>query len=102
MAAAPAWAPLLTMYHAHVQITDANRRRGPVSRQFIAARARSSLLGQRRDTLQVIDKHTLEVIGSVTPLPGKTAAHVEFTSDGRFALVRERKLAEIKGQEAKP
>ena len=41
----------------------------------------------RRDTLQVIDKRTLEVIGSVTPLPGKTAAHVEFTSDGRFALV---------------
>ena len=26
-------------------------------------------------------------MGSVTPLPGKTAAHVEFTSDGRYALV---------------
>lgn len=41
----------------------------------------------RRDTLQVIDKRSLEVIGSVTPLPGKTAAHVEFTFDGRYALV---------------
>lgn len=41
----------------------------------------------RRDTLQVIDKRTLEIVGSVTPSPGKTAAHVEFTFDGRYALV---------------
>jgi hypothetical protein len=33
------------------------------------------------------DKRTLEIVGSVTPEPGKTAAHVEFTRDGRYALV---------------
>jgi hypothetical protein len=41
----------------------------------------------RKDTLQIIDKRTLEIVGSVTPEPGKTAAHVEFTRDGRYALV---------------
>lgn len=41
----------------------------------------------RRDTLQIIDKDKLEVVASVTPAPGKTAAHVEFTRDGRYALV---------------
>jgi DNA-binding beta-propeller fold protein YncE len=39
-----------------------------------------------KDTLQVIDKRTLEVIASVTPAPGKTAAHVEFDRRGRYAL----------------
>lgn len=41
----------------------------------------------KRDTLQVIDKQTLEVVADVTPEAGKVAAHVEFTRDGRFALV---------------
>jgi len=41
---------------------------------------------ERRDTLQVIDKETLEVVAALTPAPGKTAAHVEFTRDGRYAL----------------
>jgi dihydro-heme d1 dehydrogenase len=41
----------------------------------------------KHDTLQIIDKRTLEVVGSVTPEPGKMAAHVEFTRDGRYALV---------------
>ena len=40
----------------------------------------------RRDSLQVIDKQTLEVVATLTPQPGKTAAHVEFTRDGRYAL----------------
>jgi hypothetical protein len=35
----------------------------------------------------VIDKRTLEVVKTLTPEPGKTAAHVEFTRDGRYALV---------------
>ncbi|MBI3937980.1 MAG: c-type cytochrome [Betaproteobacteria bacterium] len=39
-----------------------------------------------RDSLQVIDKQTLEVVATLTPAPGKTAAHVEFTRDGRYAL----------------
>lgn len=42
--------------------------------------------GPTRDTLQVIDKRTLEVVKDITPAPGKTAAHVEFTRDGRYAL----------------
>ena len=41
----------------------------------------------KRDTLQVIDKRTLEVVKSLTPAPGKTAAHVEFDREGRHALV---------------
>jgi DNA-binding beta-propeller fold protein YncE len=40
-----------------------------------------------KDSLQVIDKRTLEVVRTLTPSPGKTAAHVEFTRDGRYALV---------------
>ena len=39
-----------------------------------------------RDTLQVIDKRTLQVVKSLTPAPGKTAAHIEFDRDGRHAL----------------
>jgi mono/diheme cytochrome c family protein/DNA-binding beta-propeller fold protein YncE len=41
----------------------------------------------RKDTLQIIDKRTLEVVRTLTPSPGRTAAHVEFTRDGRYALV---------------
>ncbi|MBX9962558.1 MAG: nitrite reductase [Burkholderiales bacterium] len=39
-----------------------------------------------RDTLQVIDKETLEPGPTLTPAPGKIAAHVEFSRDGRYAL----------------
>src|SRR5262249_52396447 len=46
-----------------------------------------SMLGKRKDTLAIIDKRTLEVIRTLTPSPGKTAAHVEFDRAGRFALV---------------
>jgi DNA-binding beta-propeller fold protein YncE/cytochrome c553 len=53
-----------------------------------------AMMSPHRDTLQVIDKQTLKVVGSVTPSPGRTAAHVEFTRDGRFALVS---LMEDKG-----
>ncbi len=47
-----------------------------------------------RDTLQIIDKRTLKVVGSVTPAPGRTSAHVEFTRDGKYALVS---LSEMDG-----
>jgi hypothetical protein len=40
-----------------------------------------------KDALQVIDKRTLEVVRTLRPEPGKSAAHVEFTRDGRYALV---------------
>ena len=45
-----------------------------------------AMMGQRKDTLQVIDKRTLAVVGEVTPSPGKTAAHIEFDRYGRYAL----------------
>ncbi len=43
--------------------------------------------GSKKDTLQLIDKQKLAIVATVTPSPGKTAAHVEFTRDGKFALV---------------
>ena len=39
-----------------------------------------------RDTLQLIDKETLEVAARLTPEPGKTLAHVEFDRYGRYAI----------------
>ncbi len=39
-----------------------------------------------RDTLQVIDKGTLEVVARLRPAPGRTLAHVEFDRYGRYAL----------------
>ena len=44
-------------------------------------------MGKDKDTLQLIDKQTLEIVKTLTPAPGKTAAHVEFTRDGKYALV---------------
>lgn len=40
-----------------------------------------------KDVMQVIDKRSLEVVRILKPAPGKTTAHVEFTRDGRYALV---------------
>jgi mono/diheme cytochrome c family protein len=40
-----------------------------------------------RDVMQVLDKRTLEIVRVLRPAPGKTAAHVEFTRDGKYALV---------------
>jgi hypothetical protein len=45
------------------------------------------MLGSRRDTMVIIDKRTLEIARTLTPVPGKTAAHVEFDRTGRFAVV---------------
>jgi len=43
--------------------------------------------GPHRDLMHVIDKQNLEVVKTLRPAPGKTSAHVEFTKDGRYALV---------------
>jgi len=43
--------------------------------------------GPNKDAVHVIDKRTLEVVKTLRPAPGKTAAHVEFTRDGRYALL---------------
>jgi mono/diheme cytochrome c family protein/DNA-binding beta-propeller fold protein YncE len=46
-----------------------------------------SMIGPKgRDTLQVIDKETLEVVARLAPVPGKTLAHIEFDRYGRYAL----------------
>ncbi len=42
--------------------------------------------GARKDTLQVIDKRTLEVVKALTPAPGRIAAHIEFDRYGKYAL----------------
>lgn len=43
--------------------------------------------GPNKDVMHVINKGTLEIEKTLRPAPGKTAAHVEFTNDGRYALV---------------
>ena len=43
--------------------------------------------GPHRDLMHVIDKQTLEIVKTLRPVPGKTSAHVEFTKNGRYALV---------------
>lgn len=43
--------------------------------------------GPDKDAVHVIDKTSLEIVKTLRPAPGKTSAHVEFTRDGRFALL---------------
>jgi WD40 repeat protein len=42
--------------------------------------------GPDKDAMHVIDKGTLEIVKTLRPAAGKTAAHVEFTRDGKYAL----------------
>jgi hypothetical protein len=43
--------------------------------------------GPNKDAIHVFDKRTLEMVKTLRPEPGKTSGHVEFTRDGRYALV---------------
>jgi mono/diheme cytochrome c family protein len=43
--------------------------------------------GPQRDAMHVIDKRSLEIVRTLRPERGKASAHVEFTRDGRYALV---------------
>jgi len=43
--------------------------------------------GKDKDVMHVIDKQSLEIVKTLRPAQGKTSAHVEFTRDGRYALV---------------
>ncbi|MFG6158827.1 cytochrome D1 domain-containing protein [Halomonas sp. 1390] len=43
--------------------------------------------GPNRDRVHVIDKASLEIVETLTPEPGKTAAHVEFDRDGEKLLL---------------
>ncbi len=46
-----------------------------------------AMMGARKDEIQIIDKRSLKIVKTIKPAPGKTAAHVEFTRDGKYALV---------------
>ncbi len=46
-----------------------------------------AMMSKDKDTMQLLDKNTLEVVKTLRPEPGKTAAHTEFTRDGKYALV---------------
>ncbi|MCL2525020.1 MAG: nitrite reductase [Betaproteobacteria bacterium] len=39
-----------------------------------------------KDSMQLIDKQTLEIVAEIRPEPGKTFAHTEFTRDGKYVL----------------
>ncbi len=43
--------------------------------------------GKNKDMMHVIDKSTLKIVKTLKPVPGKTAAHIEFTKDGKYALM---------------
>jgi hypothetical protein len=43
--------------------------------------------GEDRDAVHVIDKRTLEIVQTLRPQPGETAAHVEFDRSGSHALL---------------
>ena len=43
--------------------------------------------GPNKDAVHVIDKQTLKIVKTLRPAPGKTSGHVEFTRDGRYALL---------------
>jgi len=46
-----------------------------------------SFFSPNKDALEIIDKNKLEIVRTLRPAPGKTAAHTEFTRDGKYALV---------------
>lgn len=43
--------------------------------------------GPNKDVVHIIDKRTLEIVKTLRPEPGKTAAHVEFDRSGKHALL---------------
>jgi len=43
--------------------------------------------GPNKEAVHIIDKRTLEMVKTVRPAPGKTAAHVEFDKTGEHALL---------------
>ena len=43
--------------------------------------------GKEKEVMHIIDKNTLEIVKTLRPAPGKTAAHVEFDKDGKHALL---------------
>lgn len=46
-----------------------------------------AFMSKDKDSVHIIDKKSLEIVKTLRPAPGKTAAHVEFTRDGKYALL---------------
>jgi mono/diheme cytochrome c family protein len=46
-----------------------------------------AMMSPAKDTMYIVDKTSLEIARTLTPAPGKTAAHVEFDRSGRHAVV---------------
>lgn len=44
-------------------------------------------LGPAKDSMQIIDTRTLDIVETITPEPGRTLGHAEFTRNGRFVLL---------------
>lgn len=44
-------------------------------------------VGPHKDEMHIIDKKTLEIVKTLTPVPGKTSGHIEFNRDGSRALL---------------
>jgi cytochrome c553/WD40 repeat protein len=45
-----------------------------------------SMMSKAKNTLQVVDKRSLEVVTQIKAAEGQTLAHIEFTRDGKYAL----------------
>jgi len=43
--------------------------------------------GKNRDVMHIIDKRSLEIVKTLRPEPGKTAAHIEFDRYGKYAIL---------------
>ncbi len=43
--------------------------------------------GKNKDKVHIIDKQTLKIVKTLQPVPGKTSGHIEFTRDGKYALL---------------
>jgi len=44
-------------------------------------------MGKEKDALQIIDTRSLEIVRTIRPAPGRLTRHVEFSRDGRYAVV---------------
>ena len=51
--------------------------------------------GPNKDLMHIINKETLEIETTIKPVPGKTSAHIEFTRDGKYAILS---ILEMDGQ----
>jgi len=47
----------------------------------------TEFFGPDKEAVHIIDKEKLEIFETLRPTPGKTSAHVEFTKDGKYALL---------------